>query len=202
VCDIDDRDAKAIRDYLKRKPVFPGAELEMCIVFRSLSDGENLTLPVRKWISDVDKYQAGPLNRFGDPLYSANDMQGLRIDAMTILYGPQPEQLVLKPEAASTSEPMTLPKDFNTDGKLWFAVLAKLESQITRHSYDTWLKPTRTFGYWRGTLYVSVPTEEFRYIGDKFGNLIQEAIDALAPDCQDVKFVTYEELAEKFKAIA
>lgn len=197
VCDIDNRDAKAIREYLKRKPAFPGAELELCIVFRSFSEGENLTLPVRKWISDVDKYQAGPLNKFGDPLYSAKEIPGLRSDARTILYGPQPEQLTLKAVNVAGDgafAPMKLPPDFNTDGKLWLSVLGKLETKISRHSYDTWLKPTRTFGLWRSVLYVQIPNKGFSQIGITYGDLIQEALDALAPECKDVKFLTLAEL--------
>jgi len=38
-----------------------------------------------------------------------------------------------------------------------------------------------------------VPTPEFRHIGEKFGDLIQEALEILALDYQDVKFVTAEE---------
>ena len=38
-----------------------------------------------------------------------------------------------------------------------------------------------------------VPTPEFRHIGEKFGDLIQEALDVLSMDFQDVKFVTAEE---------
>ena len=34
---------------------------------------------------------------------------------------------------------------------------------------------------------------EFRQLGEKFGDLIQEAMDTQAPEYQDVKFVTAEE---------
>src|ERR1051326_7861025 len=42
-------------------------------------------------------------------------------------------------------------------------------------------------------IFVRVPNPEFRQLGEKFGDLIQEAMDTLAPEYQDVKFVTAEE---------
>jgi len=75
----------------------------------------------------------------------------------------------------------------------WIRILAAIEKKITRHSYDTWLKPTR-FSHTNGNIiFVRVPTPEFRHIGDKFGDLIQEAMDTLEPQYQDVRFVTVEE---------
>ena len=75
----------------------------------------------------------------------------------------------------------------------WLRILGALEKKISRHSYDTWLKPTR-FSHAKGSvLFVRVPTPEFRHIGEKFGDLIQEAIDTIAPEFQDVKFITAEE---------
>jgi len=75
----------------------------------------------------------------------------------------------------------------------WLRILAALEKKISRHSFDTWLKPTR-FSHANGNiLFVRVPTPEFRLIGEKFGDLIQEAMDTTAPEYQDVKFVTAEE---------
>jgi len=75
----------------------------------------------------------------------------------------------------------------------WLRILGALEKKITRHSYDTWLKPTR-FSHTNGNIiFVRVPNSDFRDIGDKFGDLIQEAMDTLAPEYQDVKFITPEE---------
>ena len=75
----------------------------------------------------------------------------------------------------------------------WLRILAALEKKISRHSYDTWLKPTR-FSHANGkVIFVRVPTPEFRHIGDKFGDLIQEAVDILTPEYEDVRFVTVEE---------
>jgi chromosomal replication initiator protein len=75
----------------------------------------------------------------------------------------------------------------------WLLILGALEKKISRHSYDTWLKPTR-FSHAKGNvIFVRVPAPEFRHIGEKFGDLIQEAMDTIAPEFVDVKFVTLEE---------
>ena len=61
----------------------------------------------------------------------------------------------------------------------WARILDALEKKINRHSYDTWLKPTRYSHASGGILFVRVPTVEFRHAGDKYADLIQEAIDNL-----------------------
>ena len=75
----------------------------------------------------------------------------------------------------------------------WVQILDALEKKINRHSYDTWLKPTRYSHSSGGVLFVRVPTVEFRHAGDKYADLIQEAIDNLGLGFNDVKFVTPED---------
>ncbi len=75
----------------------------------------------------------------------------------------------------------------------WVRILDALEKKVNRHSYDTWLKPTRYSHANNGVLFVRVPTAEFRTVGDKYADLIQEAIDNLGLEYQDVKFVTAED---------
>ncbi len=72
----------------------------------------------------------------------------------------------------------------------WIRILDALEKKINRHSYDTWLKPTRYSHATGGVLFIRVPTVEFRHVGDKYADLIQEAIDNLGMEYADVKFVT------------
>jgi chromosomal replication initiator protein len=72
----------------------------------------------------------------------------------------------------------------------WLRVLDALEKKINRHSYDTWLKPTRYSHSSGGILFVRVPTAEFQHVGDKYADLIQEALDNLGMEFQEVKFVT------------
>ncbi|MGH9556427.1 MAG: DnaA ATPase domain-containing protein, partial [Terriglobales bacterium] len=75
----------------------------------------------------------------------------------------------------------------------WARILDRLEKRVSRSSYDTWLRPTR-FSHARGDIVVvRVPTAEFRHLGDKYGDLIQEAIELLALDVKDVEFVTADE---------
>src|SRR6516225_12385381 len=75
----------------------------------------------------------------------------------------------------------------------WVLVLGALEKKINRHSYETWLKPTR-FSHSQGAvLFVRVPNPDFCHIGEKYGDLISEAIDDLGLEYQDVEFVTEQE---------
>src|ERR1035441_10842064 len=75
----------------------------------------------------------------------------------------------------------------------WVLVLDALEKKVNRHSYETWLKPTRYSHASNKVLYVRVPTAEFRHVGDKYADLIQEAVDNLGLGYEDVKFVTAED---------
>src|SRR4051794_36896361 len=68
-----------------------------------------------------------------------------------------------------------------------------MKKKINRHSYDTWLKPTRYSHANGAILFVRVPTPEFRHIGEKYADLIQEAMDNLHMDFNDVQFVTADE---------
>ena len=75
----------------------------------------------------------------------------------------------------------------------WLQILAALEKKVIRQSFETWLKPTRYSHAVGRILYVRVPSPEFQHIGDKYGDLIQEAIENQALDFDDVCFVTAEE---------
>src|SRR5205085_10775666 len=77
--------------------------------------------------------------------------------------------------------------------KPWARILDALEKKSNRHSYDTWLKPTRYSHSSGGILFVRVPTVEFRHAGDKYADLIQEALDVLELGFNEVKFVTPED---------
>jgi chromosomal replication initiator protein len=74
----------------------------------------------------------------------------------------------------------------------WVLVLDALEKKVNRHSYETWLKPTR-FSHSRGpTLFARAPNPVC-HIGEKYGDLISKAIENLGLEYQDVEFVTDEE---------
>ena len=74
----------------------------------------------------------------------------------------------------------------------WMQILAALEKKVNRQSFETWLKPTRYSHIAGRTLYVRIPTLEFQHIGDKYSDLVQEAIDLLKLELDDVAFVTVE----------
>jgi chromosomal replication initiator protein len=70
----------------------------------------------------------------------------------------------------------------------WVRILGALEKKINRQSFETWLKPTR-FSHISGrTLHVRIPSEEFQHVGDRYGDLIGEAIDNLGLEIDQVVF--------------
>src|ERR1035437_9843100 len=75
----------------------------------------------------------------------------------------------------------------------WLRVLDALEKKVNRHSYDTWLKPLRYSHTQGATLFVRVPAPEFREMGERYADLIGEAIENLGLEVKDVEFVTAEE---------
>jgi chromosomal replication initiator protein len=75
----------------------------------------------------------------------------------------------------------------------WLQILAALEKKVIRQSFETWLKPTRYSHSAGRTLYVRVPSPEFQLIGEKYSDLIQEAIESQSLEFDGVSFVTAEE---------
>lgn len=83
----------------------------------------------------------------------------------------------------------------------WTRVLDALEKKVNRTSYETWLKPTR-FDHSQGAvLFVRVPSADFCHIGERYGDLISEAIDDMGLPFQDVEFVTEERQGGNGKAV-
>ena len=72
----------------------------------------------------------------------------------------------------------------------WMRILAALEKKINRQSYETWLKPTRHSRVEGRTLYVRIPSADFAHVGDRYGDLILEAIDNLGLEIDDIKYET------------
>ena len=75
----------------------------------------------------------------------------------------------------------------------WMQILSALEKKVNRQSFETWLKPTRYSHIAGRTLYVRIPSEQFQHIGDKYSDLVQEAIDLLQLNLDDVAFVTQQD---------
>jgi chromosomal replication initiator protein len=82
----------------------------------------------------------------------------------------------------------------------WVQILESLEKKINRHSYDMWLKPTRYSHCHDRKIFVRVPTLEFKHIGEKYGDLIQEALDNLGLGFDDVEFIAAEPEASRTAA--
>jgi chromosomal replication initiator protein len=76
----------------------------------------------------------------------------------------------------------------------WTRILAALEKKVNRQSFNTWLKPTRMSHQEGRTLYVRIPGPEFHLVGDRYGDLIQEAIDHLGLEIEELTFVTSDEV--------
>ncbi|MGI8773274.1 MAG: chromosomal replication initiator protein DnaA [Acidobacteriaceae bacterium] len=74
----------------------------------------------------------------------------------------------------------------------WTRILGALEKKVNRQSFNTWLKPTRMSQVNGRTLFVRIPAPEFQHVGDRYGDLIQEAIDRLGLELDEVNFVTPE----------
>ncbi|MFB3813089.1 MAG: chromosomal replication initiator protein DnaA [Terriglobales bacterium] len=71
-------------------------------------------------------------------------------------------------------------------------ILESLERKINRHSYDTWLKPTRYSHCDGRKIFVQVPSPEFGHFAEKYLDLIQEAIENLGMNFEDVEFVAVQ----------
>ena len=70
----------------------------------------------------------------------------------------------------------------------WVRILGALEKKINRQSFETWLKPTRYSRTVGKTLFVRIPSAQFEHIGDKYGQLIEEAIEKLGFEIDAVQF--------------
>ena len=76
----------------------------------------------------------------------------------------------------------------NHDPNPWLRILAALEKKINRQSFETWLKPTRYARLENRTLFIRIPSKDFAHVGDRYADLIQEAIENLALEIDNVTF--------------
>src|ERR1700744_4283497 len=70
----------------------------------------------------------------------------------------------------------------------WVRILSALEKKINRQSFETWLKPTRFSHVTDRVLHVRVPSAEFQHVGDRYADLIGEAIEVLGLELDSVVF--------------
>lgn len=71
----------------------------------------------------------------------------------------------------------------------WKEICTRLS--INQHTYNTWIKPARFYDVSGSVLRIHVPTEEFKYIRQKFGNEIWRVMVELKMPFTDVEFVVH-----------
>ena len=77
----------------------------------------------------------------------------------------------------------------------WLRILTAIEKKINHQSFDTWFKPTRFSRIDGRVLVVSVPTREFEHIGERYNDVILEAVDQLNVDVDEVLFEAVQQEA-------
>jgi chromosomal replication initiator protein len=75
----------------------------------------------------------------------------------------------------------------------WVRILGALQKKINRQAYESWFKPTLFSHIQEKVLVVRVPNADFQRIGERYGDLIHEALDNLGLDFEQVSFLTAEQ---------
>ena len=75
----------------------------------------------------------------------------------------------------------------------WLRILTALEKKINRQTFDTWFKPTRFSRIEGKVLVITVPNREFEHIGERYNDLILEAVDQLGVPVDEVSFEALEQ---------
>ena len=129
---------------------------------------------------------------------SAGQYSGLDLD----LYRKEQQRRQRETEArereAQEKQAAELQRSVKADDP-WSHVKTFIKDKIASSSYGTWLEPTRYSHSASAVLFVRVPTSEFCCIGERYGDLIQAAIDKLGLQFTDVEFISdpREEAAAK-----
>lgn len=55
---------------------------------------------------------------------------------------------------------------------MWMAVRNGLEKEVNKHAFDTWIAPLCGAGVLRDVLYVQVPTSDFKFVCDRYEDII------------------------------
>ena len=73
---------------------------------------------------------------------------------------------------------------------IWARILASIETQVDRQTFDTWFRPTRLLQVDATAVDVSVPNEVFRsWLTDKYAGLIAASLSALPDAPPRVRFL-------------
>lgn len=96
---------------------------------------------------------------------------------------------VQAPAPVSVKPAVPLPADLNKSaGRAWDEVIKKIKPGIDRHSFEMWLAPCRGLGVSKGVLYVSIPSDDFSIIEEKWTEQIAAAVEGLG--LSKIKLVT------------
>jgi hypothetical protein len=187
---------KVLRKMLAAKPGISIEKLIDCIVNRWLSPHASPSDHPRYYVAELTDFQAGPKNRYRDlVVFDAEDARQLR----EIAAGVGDVQEVMPLEAGESLHEQTLEisianpnaADWNglAPADAWKQVLGRLSQVVARHTFDTWLKPTRGIAAQGDTLIVSLPTPELLVIGDRFREQLVLAVLALGLPCSRLQLV-------------
>jgi chromosomal replication initiator protein len=74
----------------------------------------------------------------------------------------------------------------------WHRILTALEKKINHQYFETWFKPTRFNRIEGRVMVISVPSREFEHIGERYNDLILEAVDQQGLQVDEVTFEAVE----------
>jgi hypothetical protein len=130
-------------------------------------------------IPDLRQYNV-PRDRFGD---GPQRTDGRRSSASVGVHPPIP------PEPA-VEWPVPEAVDLEAGAKLWEDAKEKIRPRVSRNAFDTWLKPTRSLGLGKETLYVRLEVEDYARDMGRFDEVLRDVL----PD-RPVKFVVPTEVS-------
>jgi hypothetical protein len=111
---------------------------------------------------------------------------------------PKSEPYAIEPIAVAPAP--VLEQHIAADSDPWRHVLDALKTATDQHSFDTWLKPTRFYALVEGTLYVRVPTPEFRsVVRGKYGEKVHASLSVTLGRPMEVVYVTADEARARAK---
>lgn len=81
--------------------------------------------------------------------------------------------------------------------EVWQAALGELQLQMTRETFNTWLKPTRVFSYEDGTLIIGVDNGYVKdWLSHRLLATIQRTATSIVGRTVEVKFIVWSKTAE------